>query len=51
MNVQGQDLVSALQSCPNHVRKNCMTFVVLGTENSVRIIDVSIRRGSIVPTK
>ena len=45
MNVQGQDQVPALQSCPDYVRKNCMTFVVFGTENSARIIDVSIRRG------
>ena len=48
---KGQDLVPALQRCPNYKGKNCMTFVVFGTENCVRIIDVSIRRGSTVPTK
>lgn len=35
----GTGSVPTLQRCPNYVGKNCMNFVVFGTENCVRIID------------
>lgn len=42
--------VPALQRCPNYKGESCMSFVVFGTENCVRIIEVYIRRGSTVIT-
>lgn len=43
--------VPALQRCPNYKGESCMSFVVFGTENCVRIIEVYIRRGSTVITE
>ena len=42
---KGQNQVSALQRCPYYRGRKCMIFGISGTKRTVRIIEVSVRRG------
>ena len=44
---KGQNQVSALQRCPYYRGRECMIVGISGTKGTVRIKEVSIRRGLI----